>query len=59
MRHIAFRATAENYLNAKNKLRLLRIPYEEQDHVISESIYFEDPDGYQLEITTYRASVRT
>jgi len=29
------------------------IKFEFQDHEISHSIYFRDPDGHALEITTY------
>jgi len=30
------------------------IKFEFQDHEIAHSIYFRDPDGHQLEITTYQ-----
>jgi len=29
------------------------ITFEFQDHVIAHSIYFQDPDGHEIEITTY------
>jgi catechol-2,3-dioxygenase len=34
-------------------LKKRAIPFEFQDHEISHSIYFRDPDGHRIEITTY------
>jgi catechol 2,3-dioxygenase-like lactoylglutathione lyase family enzyme len=51
--HLAFRADRENFLAAQRDLRKRGIKFEFQDHEISHSIYFHDPDGHQLEITTY------
>ena len=53
VRHIAFRADRENFRQAQETLRQRNIPFQFQDHTISHSIYFRDPDGHQLEITTY------
>lgn len=53
LRHIAFRVDAVNFQRAQDDLRRRGIAFEFQDHTISRSIYFSDPDGYQLEITTY------
>ena len=53
MLHLAFRADRENFLAAQRELEKRRIKFEFQDHEISHSIYFRDPDGHQLEITTY------
>jgi catechol 2,3-dioxygenase-like lactoylglutathione lyase family enzyme len=53
MLHLAFRADRENFLAAQQELKKRGIKFEFQDHEISHSIYFRDPDGYQLEITTY------
>ena len=55
MRHFAFRVDAKNYSQAQYILRLWHIPFKEEDHKISRSIYFNDPDGHQLEITTYKS----
>ena len=52
-RHIAFRADGKNFDEAKMTLAGRKISYEEQDHQIARSIYFRDPDGHCLEITTY------
>ena len=51
--HLAFRANRENFLAAQRELQKREIKFEFQDHEISHSIYFRDPDGHQLEITTY------
>ena len=53
MRHLAFRADRQNFSLAQATLRRLEIPFDFQDHQIAHSIYFRDPDAYQLEITTY------
>jgi catechol 2,3-dioxygenase-like lactoylglutathione lyase family enzyme len=53
MLHLAFRANRENFLTAQSELEKHGIKFEFQDHEISHSIYFRDPDGHQLEITTY------
>jgi catechol 2,3-dioxygenase-like lactoylglutathione lyase family enzyme len=53
MLHLAFRADRENFLAEQRELEKHRIKFEFQDHEISHSIYFRDPDGHALEITTY------
>jgi catechol 2,3-dioxygenase-like lactoylglutathione lyase family enzyme len=53
MLHLAFRAGRENFVAAQKELNGRGIKFEFQDHEISHSIYFRDPDGHQLEITTY------
>jgi catechol 2,3-dioxygenase-like lactoylglutathione lyase family enzyme len=53
MLHLAFRANRENFLAAQRELEERGIKFEFQDHEISHSIYFRDPDGHALEITTY------
>jgi catechol 2,3-dioxygenase-like lactoylglutathione lyase family enzyme len=53
MLHLAFRANRENFLVAQRELEKHGIKFEFQDHEISHSVYFRDPDGHQLEITTY------
>ena len=56
MLHLAFRATREDFLAAQRDLRARGIDFAFQDHEISHSIYFRDPDGHELEITTYEIS---
>ena len=53
MLHLAFRANRENFLGAQQELKKRGINFEFQNHEISHSIYFRDPDGHELEITTY------
>jgi catechol 2,3-dioxygenase-like lactoylglutathione lyase family enzyme/quercetin dioxygenase-like cupin family protein len=53
MRHLAFRADRANFLKAQDILRARGLDVEFQDHVVSQSIYFKDPDGHEIEITTY------
>jgi catechol 2,3-dioxygenase-like lactoylglutathione lyase family enzyme len=52
--HFAFRADRENFLCAQDELKKRAIPFDFQNHEISHSIYFRDPDGHQIEITTYQ-----
>jgi catechol 2,3-dioxygenase-like lactoylglutathione lyase family enzyme len=58
MLHLAFRANRENFLAAQQELKRRGIKFEFQDHEISRSIYFRDPDGHELEITTYELEGR-
>ena len=53
MLHLAFRADRENFMAAQRELQKRGIKFEFEDHEISHSIYFRDPDGHELEITTY------
>jgi catechol 2,3-dioxygenase-like lactoylglutathione lyase family enzyme len=58
MLHLAFRADRRHFLAAQEELQRRGIKFEFQDHEISHSIYFRDPDGHQLEITTYELEQR-
>ena len=51
--HFAFRTNRENFSRAQDELKKRAIPFDFQDHEISHSIYFADPDGHKVEITTY------
>lgn len=51
--HFAFRADRQNFLAAQDELKRRGIVFQFQDHEISHSIYFRDPDGHEIEITTY------
>ncbi len=53
MSHLAFRADRENFERAQQELKRQNIDFDFQDHEIARSIYFSDPDGHRLEITTY------
>lgn len=51
--HIAFRADGKTFEQAQKNLRAREIVFEFSDHDIAHSIYFRDPDGYKIEITSY------
>ena len=52
--HLAFRAALYSHFRAaQEELRVHGVTFQFQDHEISHSIYFSDPDGLPLEITTY------
>jgi glyoxylase I family protein len=53
VRHIAFRVDRENFEAAQDDLSRRGIAFELQDHGVAHSIYFRDPDGLELELTTY------
>ena len=53
VRHIAFRTDRENFDLARRSLAARGLEVELEDHEIAHSIYIVDPDGHQLEITTY------
>ena len=53
MLHLAMRADRKNFLAAQEDLKKRGVKFEFQDHEISHSIYFRNPDGHRLEITTY------
>lgn len=51
--HLALRADRKNFAAAQRGLESRGIAFHFTDHEISHSIYFRDPDGIELEITTY------
>jgi catechol 2,3-dioxygenase-like lactoylglutathione lyase family enzyme len=53
LRHIAFRVDRENFRLAQADLERRGIAFDFHDHGVSHSIYFRDPDGLRLELTTY------
>jgi len=53
MRHVAVRVNASNFAGAQRALEARGIQWTFQDHQIAHSIYFHDPDGHEIEITTY------
>ena len=53
MLHLAFRADRKNFRVAQDELKRRGISFDFEDHEIAHSIYFRDPDGHKLEITTY------
>jgi catechol 2,3-dioxygenase-like lactoylglutathione lyase family enzyme len=53
VRHIAFRVDRETFDRARGELEARGLAPTFQDHAAAHSLYFADPDGHQLEITTY------
>jgi glyoxylase I family protein len=52
--HVALRAeTYADFQSAQNELQARGVSFQFRDHEIAHSIYFYDPDGFLLEITTY------
>jgi catechol 2,3-dioxygenase-like lactoylglutathione lyase family enzyme len=52
--HIAFRMSEEERQALRRGLAEAEIEHEERDHEIAVGLFFEDPDGRQLEAITYR-----
>ena len=53
MRHLAFRVDRAGFERAQEELAERGIHFEFMDHETAHSVYFADPDGHRLEITTY------
>ena len=53
VRHIAFRVDGETFEQARSHLESRGIAPTFENHTAAHSLYFTDPDGHQLEITTY------
>ena len=51
--HIAFRVDRESFDAAREELSGRGIELSFSDHGAAHSIYFVDPDGHRLELTTY------
>ena len=53
VRHIAFRVDRATFDRARGDLAARGLAPTFQDHAAAHSLYFTDPDGHQLELTTY------
>jgi catechol 2,3-dioxygenase-like lactoylglutathione lyase family enzyme len=53
MNHIAFRVGRASFEAARERLPQRGVEVRFSDHGQSHSIYFTDPDGHRLELTTY------
>jgi catechol 2,3-dioxygenase-like lactoylglutathione lyase family enzyme len=51
--HVAFRVERSMFDLAREVLAELGLEPEFEDHGVAHSIYFPDPDGHRLELTTY------
>lgn len=58
MLHFALRADRENFEAARRELNARGLDFRFEDHGIAHSIYFRDPDGHRVEITTYDVPFR-
>lgn len=56
MRHFAFRLTRADFERAQVELREQHIPFRFEVHPMAHSLYFSDPDGHRVELTTYELS---
>jgi catechol 2,3-dioxygenase-like lactoylglutathione lyase family enzyme len=54
MRHVGFRTSRQGLEKAKLELAANGVEYEEGDCGVAWSVYLPDPDGYLVEITTYK-----
>ncbi len=55
--HVAFLTDAEGFERVQEKLKELGVPFEgPDDSGIAYSIFFKDPDGHELDITTYHSA---
>jgi catechol-2,3-dioxygenase len=53
MRHVGFRTSRRGLEAARAELTARGIQFREGDYGIAWSLYLPDPDGHQVEITTY------
>jgi catechol-2,3-dioxygenase len=53
--HFALVLDRQNFEQAQQDLNALGIAYEVWDHGICDSLYLEDPEGHQIELTAYRS----
>ncbi len=51
--HVAFRVDRASFDAARAALAARELDVRFADHDVAHSIYFRDPDGHQLELTTY------
>ena len=52
--HVAFRVSEDERAELRRALDEAGIAQEERDHEVAVGLFFEDPDGRQLEAITYR-----
>ena len=53
VRHFCFRTDEEGFVRALDELRKSGTHYSLDDHEVSRSLYFQDPDGHWIEVTVY------
>ena len=57
VRHFCFRTDEEAFGRALAELESSAIPFSLDDHGVSRSLYFQDPDGHWIEVTVYHAGM--
>jgi catechol 2,3-dioxygenase-like lactoylglutathione lyase family enzyme len=53
LRHVAFRTDRGSFEKARSDFERENLDAHLEDHGICHSLYLRDPDGYEVEITTY------
>lgn len=51
--HFAFRIAGADFEKAQEELRAMGVEFRVADHKVAKSIYMHDPDGHEVELTTY------
>ncbi len=55
LRHVAFALEAADFAAAREHLEERGVDFRPEEHGFASSLYFPDPDGNVIELTTYRA----
>jgi len=53
LRHLAFMVGRDDLARAQERLDAYGIEFRFEDHGNAHSVYFPDPDGNEIELTTY------
>jgi catechol-2,3-dioxygenase len=53
LRHVAFMVGRDDLANARERLREHGVDFRFEDHGNAHSVYFSDPDGNVIELTSY------
>ena len=53
LRHVAFMVGRSDLADARTRLRAHGVEFRSEDHGNAQSLYFPDPDGNVIELTTY------
>ena len=56
MMHVCFRTSRTQFEIARNDLKERGLDLRFENHGICHSLYFSDPDGFRIEISTYDLS---
>jgi glyoxylase I family protein len=53
LRHVAFAVSGDDLSLARERLNEHGVEFRSEDHGNALSVYFTDPDGHVIELTTY------